>query len=407
MKKVLLNALFIGLATLGFAQTTFTEATFKDMMQRYQKQTVEFLKTETTSDFLFIGVSGESMDQEPFITFVQGASEFTNMTIRQYDNTAIVTGIWSHSHRLKFNNSIVSYKEAVTETFVRQNGKWLYASHQGGFAPTVQADEEAAIKKLLVDERNAFHAGDKDGMAKFWTNNAHTFVNASYPNGNQFYMDNDRVQKSISNFKPNDNSVGTITSSKVKVYGNNAVADLEQTTTHKNGSVHKEHNIVLLEKEADAWKVSGYSVHGLSKDKQEDSAAIVKVIEKETQSWHNRDADGRIACIANVPYALMLVHHGNMASNNGVAYVTNEKTNAPEAMKAQMASMGKPNGTTFKNENYAVTIKGGTAFVSYTEIATATDGTKQHIHAVRNLEKIEGLWKLTYIGGVVYKPTTN
>jgi ketosteroid isomerase-like protein len=173
MKKLLLNALFMGLTTLGFAQTTFTEATFKDMMQRYQKQTVEFLKTETTTDFLFIGVSGESMDKESFITFVQGASEFptnefTNIKIRQYDNTAIVTGIWSHSHRLKFNNSIVSYKEAVTETFVRQNGKWLYASHQGGFAPTVQADEEAAIKKMLEEEKKASDAADFKAYKSHW-----------------------------------------------------------------------------------------------------------------------------------------------------------------------------------------------------------------------------------------------
>jgi hypothetical protein len=266
------------------------------------------------------------------------------------------------------------------------------------------ATEEAAIKKLLVDERNAFYAGSKDGMTKFWTNNPHTFVNASYPDGGQFYMNNEVVKKAISNFKPNDQAVGAITSSTVKIYGNNAVADLELTTTLKNGSVSKEHDIVLLEKEAEAWKVLGYSVHGLAADKKEDSAAIVKVIEKETQSWKDRDANGRIACIANVPYTLMLVHHGVMASNKGVAYVTNEKTNAPEAIKTQTAGMGKADGSTFKNENYVVTIKGGTAFASFDEIDTAADGKKQYFHEVRNLEKIEGLWKITYIGAVTYTP---
>lgn len=139
-------------------------------------------------------------------------------------------------------------------------------------------------------------------------------------------------------------------------------------------------------------------------DKKEDSATIVKVIEKETQSWHNRDADARIACLANVPHALLLVYHGNMASNKGVAYATNEKVNVPEALKAQTAGMGKPDGSSFKNENYVITIKGETAFVSYDEIATNAEGKKQHFHEVRNLERIDGFWKITYNGAVAYTP---
>ena len=272
-----------------------------------------------------------------------------------------------------------------------------------GFAQSIAA-EEAAVKKLLVEERNAFYKGDKELMTNVWSTNPNAFVIATYSNGRNMYMNQEALQKSIAKFTPNDRSMGTITDSKVQVNGNSAVANVEMSVNYKNGGQAKEHNIVFFEKEAGAWKVFGYSVHGIAADTKTDSVAIVKVIEKETQAFHDRDADGRIACIANVPYAVMLVHHGVMASNNGVAYMTNEKTNAPEAIKTQIASMGKPNGSTFKNDNYVVTIKGGTAFVSYTEVTTAADGTKGYGHAVRNLEKIEGFWKLTYIGGVVYKP---
>jgi ketosteroid isomerase-like protein len=405
MKKLLFNALFIGLATLGFAQTPFTEKTVQDINKRFIENPTN---DDTAPDYVLTGSEGQKIGMEQLNKMFPNVKhltwETTDMTIKQYGKVAIVNGITKHSFVTLNDNVTHAYHVRGTYVYEFQKDKWRKVSaHHTNIMPT-QASEEAAIKKVLVDERNAFYAGDKDGMAKFWTNNAHTFVNASYPNGNQFYMNNEVVQKSISNFKPNDNAVGAITSSKVKIYGNNAVADLEQTTTHKNGSVHKEHNIVLLEKEADAWKVMGYSVHGLQKDKKEDSVAVVKVIEKETQSWHDRDADGRIACVANVPYTVMLVHHGVITSNNGVAYATNEKTNAPEAIKTQTAGMGKPNGSSFKNNNYVVTIRGGTAFVSYDETTTAADGTKQYAHAVRNLERIDGLWKLTYIGGVFYKP---
>ena len=407
MKKLLFNALFMGLATLGFAQTPFTEQSVHDINNRFIEDPKKSMAEDFALEYVLYGAEGQKATSEQLGKMMAGVKHLdwktTDLTVKQYGKIAIANGITKHSLVSLNDNVTHAYHVRATYVYEFQKDKWRWISAHHTNVLSARADEEAAIKKVLVDERNAFYAGDKDGMVKFWTNNPHTFVNVSYPNGNQFYMDNERVQKSMSNFKPNDNAVGAITSSKVKIYGNNAVADLEQTTTHKNGSVHKEHNIVLLEKEADAWKVMGYSVHGVPKDKKEDSAAIVKVIEKETQSWHDRNSEGRIACIANVPYALMLVHHGVMANNNGVAYVTNEKTNAPEMLKTQMEGMGKPNGTTFKNENYVVTIKGGTAFVSYDEITTAADGKKMYGHAVRNLEKIEGFWKLTYIGGVIYK----
>jgi ketosteroid isomerase-like protein len=388
MKKLLLNALFMGLTTLGFAQTTFTEATFKDMMQRYQKQTVEFLKTETTTDFLFIGVSGESMDKESFITFVQGASEFptnefTNIKIRQYDNTAIVTGIWSHSHRLKFNNSIVSYKEAVTETFVRQNGKWLYASHQGGFAPTIQADEEAAIKKLLVDERNAFYTGDKEALAKTWKIGPTTFINASYPNGNQFYRNPEAVQKSIADFKRSESIVGNITSSKIKVYGNNAIADLEVTANYKNGTEAKEHNIVVLEKEGDTWKIVGNSVHGVPKDKADEEAAIKKMLEEEKKASDAGDFKAYKSHWVEAPYVSFLY--------NGLSFVGDAFWKSAEEKFANR----KPTNNTTTRSDWSFAIRGGTAFVTFSQKTENPEkNTTNETYEERYVEKVNGEWKM-------------
>jgi hypothetical protein len=191
---------------------------------------------------------------------------------------------------------------------------------------------------------------------------------------------------------------------KVQQSGNFAIA--KGITMHKprnaKAAFHQRF-VETYEFQNGQWMMASAHYTDIAAPKADDEAAVKAVIEKETQSWHDRNADGRIECIANVPYAVMLVHHGVMESTNGVAYVTNEKTDAPERLKTQMEGMGKPNGSTFKNENYVVTIKGRTAFVSFHEITTAADGKKTYGHGVRNLEKIDGLWRLTYIGGVIYK----
>ena len=104
-------------------------------MQRYQKDMVTFLKTETSPDFLFVGSEGKSMDRKTFMAFGETSdgflkNDFSDIKIRQFGSTAIVTGLWSHSHRAKASGDVSSYLESVTEVFVFQKGKWIYVSHQ-------------------------------------------------------------------------------------------------------------------------------------------------------------------------------------------------------------------------------------------------------------------------------------
>jgi hypothetical protein len=129
------------------------------------------------------------------------------------------------------------------------------------------------------------------------------------------------------------------------------------------------------------------------------------VLEKETQSWIDRNGAAMTSCWANVPYAVQLVYHGvTTGGSNGVAYGTNEKMDMVSQIPAMVASVGKPNGETFKNTGYVVRINGTSAFVYYDQTVTATDGTKQYAHETRYLEKMEGDWKIVYVGGVFYKP---
>ncbi len=135
MKKLTFTFLFLSFSFFGFSQIKFTEDIFNGMMQRYQKDMSKFLKTETTSDFIFVGADGKSMSRKDFMAFGETSdgflkNDFSDIKIRQYGSTAIVTGVWSHSHRAKNTGNVASYTESVTEVFVFQKGKWIYVSHQ-------------------------------------------------------------------------------------------------------------------------------------------------------------------------------------------------------------------------------------------------------------------------------------
>lgn len=142
--------------------------------------------------------------------------------------------------------------------------------------------------------------------------------------------------------------------------------------------------------------LSGSSVFGFSQTG--DEAAIKSVIEKETQAFSKMDAEGMISCWANTAYAMSLVYYGS-----GIWRQTNEKMDLPARYRTLM-KMAKPDGSSFSNAGYVIHIGGNLAFVYYDQITTAVDGSKAFAHEVRNLEKIDGEWKLIYVGGVFYTP---
>jgi nitrogen fixation protein FixH len=130
-----------------------------------------------------------------------------------------------------------------------------------------------------------------------------------------------------------------------------------------------------------------------------DEMAIKTVIEKETQSFNDRDAATMIACHANQPYALMLV-----TENGNVHYSTNEKNNQPEGLQGLISSLGAPNGDSFKNMNYNIRVNGTAAFAYFDQVATSKAGKTQHFHEVRYLEKFGNDWKIIYVGAVQDEP---
>ena len=270
MKNLFSLLTFCGMSFSLFAQSPFNEKTFNDLMAQYNKDPLQFLKTQTVSDFTFVGTNGQSMPMAGLLGLFNASAantfEFPNVKTRQYGATAIAFSGWKHTHTLK-SGVFLSYNEVLTSVFTFQEGKWMLVSWHDAPAEFVKADEEAAIKA---------------------------------------------------------------------------------------------------------------------------------VVERETQSFNDRDAATMTSCHANVDYAELLVRHAG-----GVAYSRNTKKDSPENVKALIASLGKSDGSTFKNTDYVVHINNGSAFVTYDEIVTSADGSKKELfHEVRYLEKINEKWLIVYVGGV-------
>ncbi len=396
MKKVLFNALFMGLATLGFAQPKFTEQTLTEVHQAFITNGVKAVTERTSPDFIMFGSDGQTMNYTGFKALNESGGlvdwPVSEIKIKQSGNLAIVTSISKHTAVFK-NGTKFTANERSTETFEYQKGKWMYLSAHYG-----KIDPPAFTEQIIHD------------FNKKWIENPSKSMDETYL-PTYIYTDRNGSIRTYEQLKKQNETVKFLSweTSDINIKQSGTLATVTGTSKYSYNALNATVNnlvrgVYVFEYKNGQWLMaSTHHTNIVPTQTPAEEAAIKAVIEKETQSWHNRDAEGRIACIANVPHALMLVHHGVMANNNGVAYVTNEKTNVPEMIKTQTAGMGKPDGTTFKNENYVVTIKGGTAFVTYTEITTAADGKKQYGHAVRNLERIDGFWKLTYVGGVVYK----
>ena len=140
----------------------------------------------------------------------------------------------------------------------------------------------------------------------------------------------------------------------------------------------------------------GISISGFTQSKQE--AAIRAVCEKETQSFNNRDAESMLSYHVNKPYSLMLV-----AENGNVHYTTaKSKLENEKSIKELIKMMGPPNGETFLNSGYVIHINGSSAFTYFDQEVTTKEGIKTNFHEVRNLENIDGKWKIIYIGAVKF-----
>ena len=115
--------------------------------------------------------------------------------------------------------------------------------------------------------------------------------------------------------------------------------------------------------------------------KTEESQAIKNLLEKESATWRSGDSKAHAACWQIQPYSKILI-----------------STVDGKVLDIPATEMIKPiaysSGGTSMNTNYKMGIYSDNAWVSHDEVSIAKDGKKSYSHEIRQLEKINGDWKL-------------
>ena len=122
-----------------------------------------------------------------------------------------------------------------------------------------------------------------------------------------------------------------------------------------------------------------------------DSIAIVKLLEKAATTFRSGDAKRYADCWHIQPYSVILI-----SSDDG------------KAMSIPAETMAKPSsymgqGGFATATNYKMSIHGDNGWTSFDEISTAKDGTKSYSYELWMVEKINGDWKLVAASMHFYK----
>ena len=123
------------------------------------------------------------------------------------------------------------------------------------------------------------------------------------------------------------------------------------------------------------------------------TAAIIRVLEKESTTWRSGDVKAHADCWVIRPYGRILV-----STTTGECY----DNPAEAAVNPPPGQMGK--GGTFKNLNYRFSIHKDNAWVSHDEESVSVEGKTTYSHEIRILEKVNGEWKLVATSIHLYNP---
>ncbi len=122
-----------------------------------------------------------------------------------------------------------------------------------------------------------------------------------------------------------------------------------------------------------------------------DSIAIVKLLEKGAVTFRSGDAKAYVDCWHVQPYSVIFI---STADGRAISIPA-------EALAKPSSSMGQ--GGFAIATNYRMSIHGDNGWTSFDEVSTAKDGTKTYSYEVWMVEKINGDWKLVAASMHFYK----
>lgn len=263
MRNLTITLLLTAISLLANAQS-FNEKTFADMMQRFEKDPVKYLQTETVPDFVFVGTSGYVFDLKGSMALYENLTTLShvasNVKLRQYGNTGIATGIIKHSYKNEKTGAIRILNELFTYIFAEQKGKWQMVSAQHSEGTTDKMQDEAAIKTVIEKETQAFLNRDATALMSCQANKPYSLLLVG-EHGNVHYFTNPKadMDKTYTTVfeqlgKPNGDTFKN-TDYVIRINGNAAFAYFNQTGLNNARDPEVSHQTRYLERINGDWKI--------------------------------------------------------------------------------------------------------------------------------------------------------
>ena len=155
MKKYMISLALLTFGFAGFAQKTFTQATLKEMLEEYQRDSNAFFINRLSEDFRYSNPQGKFLhksdvaiggtqkmvstsDAQKIVTTLQAiysmlkntlANEILEPVIFQSCDLAVFSGMHKTTWVGKDGNEITG-EVAGTYTFQKRKGKWIFVASQ-------------------------------------------------------------------------------------------------------------------------------------------------------------------------------------------------------------------------------------------------------------------------------------
>jgi hypothetical protein len=116
----------------AFPEVKFTEATLKQILDDYKKDSKVFFNSYLSEDFRYTNSKGAYQPQKDFLGGTAQSivtTEILQPVIFQSGDLAVVSGI-HQTVRTGKDGAQTTSQEAATYTFERRNGKWMFVASQ-------------------------------------------------------------------------------------------------------------------------------------------------------------------------------------------------------------------------------------------------------------------------------------
>jgi hypothetical protein len=250
-----------------FKYPAFSVATLDELVNEYKKDSKAFFNNRLSEDFRYINRKGGFQYQKVFLGGTSqniASTEMLQPVTFQSGDLAVSSGIHK-TVRIDKDGKQITENSAVTYTWKRINGKWMFVASQQSAIQDPVADDEMAIRLTCENETKYFHAADVKNWDSQWSETAHTEYHSQYlkeliktpfSKGETLVGLRSSVNKTL---KP-DGLTSKFSDFEARINGNMAWATYTQEDFKGETSTAKSRQLRILEKINGSWKIVCLSI---------------------------------------------------------------------------------------------------------------------------------------------------